>query len=122
MMWKFVAIWSLRYKCNIDVKSTWIRHSVPVGLRYTAFTPPSVTAYQTTERLLCKLSKLATFVQAMLPSRNFGQVTLRKYSKIFKPKLGNYSLFIICQNNTVSQAKTAARLNEIALPKARENK
>ena len=28
--WKFVEIWSLTYRCNIDVELTWIRRGVPV--------------------------------------------------------------------------------------------
>ena len=32
MTWKFVEIWSLTYRRNIDVELTWIRRGVPVGL------------------------------------------------------------------------------------------
>ena len=31
MTWKFVEIWSLTYRRNIDVESTWIRRGVPNG-------------------------------------------------------------------------------------------
>ena len=31
MTWKFAEIWSLTYRRNIDVESTWIRRGVPVG-------------------------------------------------------------------------------------------
>ena len=31
MTWKFVKIWSLTYRRNIDVESTWIRCGVPNG-------------------------------------------------------------------------------------------
>ena len=31
MTWKFVEIWSLTYRRNINVKLTWIRRGVPAG-------------------------------------------------------------------------------------------
>ena len=32
MTWKLIKIWSLTYRRNIDVESTWIQRGVPVGL------------------------------------------------------------------------------------------
>ena len=33
MTWKFVNIWSLTYRRNIHVESTWIRRGVPIGIQ-----------------------------------------------------------------------------------------
>ena len=46
MTWKFVKIWSLTYRRNIDIKSTWIRRGMSVGFIPIAIQPKSISLEQ----------------------------------------------------------------------------